>query len=36
MIPKADGDATPLGQQPLSIWASARMGQLEDWFHLGA
>ena len=33
MIPKADGDATPLGQRPLSvlpvvyrIWASARMG----------
>ena len=39
MIPKTDGDATPLGQRPLSvlpvvyrIWASARMGQLEDWF----
>ena len=39
MIPKSDGDATPLGQRPLSvlpivfrIWASARMGQLEDWF----
>ena len=39
MIPKVDGDATPLGQRPLSvllvvcrIWASARMGQLEDWF----
>ena len=37
--PKVDGDATPLGQRPLSvppvvyrIWASARMGQLEDWF----
>ena len=35
MIPKTDGDATPLGQRPLSvlpivyrIWASARMGQL--------
>ena len=33
MIPKTDGDATPLGQRPLSvlpivyrIWASARMG----------
>ena len=33
MIPKVDGDATPLGQRPLSvllvvcrIWASARMG----------
>ena len=39
MIPKTDGDATPLGQRPLGvlpvvyrIWASARMGQLEDWF----
>ena len=39
LIPKIDGDATPLGQRPLSvlpivyrIWASARMGQLEDWF----
>ena len=39
MIPKTDGDSTPLGQRPLSvlpivyrIWASARMGQLYDWF----
>ena len=39
MIPEADGDATPLGQCPLSvlpvvyrIWASARMVQLEEWF----
>ena len=39
MIPKTDGDATPLGQRPLSvlpivyrIWASARMGQLDDLF----
>ena len=39
MIPKADGDATPLGQRPLCvlpivyrIWASARMGQLDGWF----
>ena len=39
MIPKVDGDATPLGQRPLSvlpvvyrIWASARMIQLEPWF----
>ena len=39
MIPKSDGDATPLGQRPLSVlpvvyrvWASARMVQLEDWF----
>ena len=39
MIPKTDGDATPLGQRPLSvlpivyrIWASARMGHLDGWF----
>ena len=39
IIPETDGDATPLGQRPLSvlpiayrIWASARMGQLEEWF----
>ena len=39
MIPKTDGDATPLGQRPLSVlpvvfrvWAAARMGQLEEWF----
>ena len=39
MIPKVDGDATPLEQRTLSvlpvvyrIWASARMGQLEGWF----
>ena len=39
MIPKTDGDATRLGQRPLSvlpvvyrIWASTRMGQLRDWF----
>ena len=39
MIPKTDGDATSLGQRPLSvlpvvyrIWASARMGHLEGWF----
>ena len=39
LIPKVDGDATPLGQRPLSvlpvvyrIWASARMVQLEPWF----
>ena len=38
MIPKTDGDATPLGQSPLSVlpivyrvWASARMGQLDGW-----
>ena len=39
MIPKSDGDATPLGQRPLCVlpvvyrmWASARMLQLEHWF----
>ena len=39
MIPKTGGDATPLGQRPLSvlpvvyrIWASTRMGQLGEWF----
>ena len=39
MIPKVDGDATPLGQRPLTvlpvvyrIWASAGMLQLEPWF----
>ena len=39
MIPKTDGDATPLGQRPLSVlpivyrvWASAGMSQLDDWF----
>ena len=39
MIPKNDGDATPLGQRPLSvlpiayrIWGSARMRQLDEWF----
>ena len=39
MIPKTGGDATPLGQRPLSvlpivyrIWASAGMGQLDGWF----
>ena len=39
MISKTDGDATPLGQRPLSvlpvvyrIWAFARMGQLDGWF----
>ena len=35
MIPKADGDSTPLGQRPLSVlpnvyklWASLRLGHL--------
>ena len=39
MIPEVGGDATPLGQRPLSvlpivyrIWASAGLLQLEDWF----
>ena len=39
MIPKTDGDATPLGQRPHSVlsivyrvWASARMVQLGEWF----
>ena len=39
MIPKTDGDATPLGQRPLGVfpivhrvWASARMSQLDGWF----
>ena len=39
MIPKTDGDATPLGKRPLSvlpvvysIWASVRMDQLDGWF----
>ena len=39
LIPKADGDATPLGQRLVSaltvvyrVWASARMVQLDDGF----
>ena len=39
MIPKTDGDATPLVSEPLvcfllciAFWASARMGQLGCWF----
>ena len=43
LIPKSDGNATPLGQRPLSvlpvvyrIWASARMVQLEVGFSLGS
>ena len=39
MIPKTDGDSTPLRQKPLTVlpivyrvWASVRMSQLEDWF----
>ena len=39
MIPKADGDAAPLGQRPLCVllvvyrlWASVRLGHRADWF----
>ena len=35
MIPKVDGDATPLGQRPLSVLPvvyRVRMMQLEPWF----
>ena len=38
MIPKANGDSTPLGQRPLSVlpvvyrmWASLRLGHLREW-----
>ena len=38
MIPKVDGDSTPLGQGPLSVlpvvyrlWASLRLGHLREW-----
>ena len=38
MIPKVDGDATPLGPRPSCVlpvvyrmWASVRMGHLEEW-----
>ena len=38
MIPKSDGDATPLGQRPLCvlpvvyrIWASVRLRHLDSW-----
>ena len=38
MIPKADGDSTPLGQRTLSVlpvvyrlWASLRLGHLREW-----
>ena len=38
MIPKADGDSTPLGKRPLSVlpvvyrlWASLRLGHLREW-----
>ena len=39
IIPKADGDSTPLGQRHLSVllvvyrlWASLRLGHLREWF----
>ena len=38
MIPKADGDSTPLGQRSLSVlpvvyrlWATLRLGHLREW-----
>ena len=38
MIPKVDGDSTPLVQRPLSVlpvvyrlWASLRLGHLREW-----
>ena len=38
MIPKVDGDSSPLGQRPLSVlpvvyrlWASLRLGHLREW-----
>ena len=38
MIPKADGDSTPLGQRPLGVlpvvyrlWASLGLGHLGEW-----
>ena len=38
MIPKADGDSTPLGQRPLCVltvvyrlWASLRLGHFWEW-----
>ena len=40
MIPKAEGDITPLGQRLLCvlpvvnrIWASVRLGHIQDWFY---
>ena len=39
LLPKVDGDATPLGQRPLCVlpevyrvWVSTTMLQLEPWF----
>ena len=43
VIPKVDGDATPIGQRPLCVlpvvsrlWASARLRHLEAWFRASA
>ena len=40
MIPKAEGDGTPLGQRSLCVlpvvyrlWASVRLAHLKEWFH---
>ena len=40
MIPKTDGDSTPLGQRPLCVlpvvyrlWASVRLGHLQNWIY---
>ena len=40
MIPKAEGDSTPLGQRPLCVlpvvyrlWASVRLAHLKEWFY---
>ena len=40
MIPKADGDSTPLCQRPLCVlpvvyrlWASVRLGHIQKWFY---
>ena len=40
MIPKTDGDSTPLGQRPLCVlpviyrlWASVRLGHIQHWFY---
>ena len=40
MIPKAEGDGTPLGQRTLCVlpvvyrlWASVRLAHLQDWFY---
>ena len=40
MIPKTDGDSTPLGQRLLCVlpvihrlWASVRLGHIQQWFY---